>query len=658
MSAQPSSPYYTGDGGRGMSLVVRELEPRGIAEEQKNLLIVIVNELATNLSKYSAIEVQNYFAMMRVAEGLENSGYEEDPDFIRFGEFASVDYTTRGDITQTSSGFTLQIQVLENKERGLTIASYSSSVTLAELESLTGVRKASLDILTQMGVTLTATARSELTEAATENRVTAQTALAQGITAQRQGTEVAALSYYFQAAAYDPSIAEAVNRSSILNADISSGNIGNDVRNDIQWRRDWVARLTETEQFFDSFNRTESMPYTLFYTTEINQGTINYQNETVNLSIETHLHGSDIWTVSIERALQAVYDGLDATGRKNTWELASWPWRGVTSLNAFARRTQNFSVVFELLNNQGRVIGRQTLQSGGYWELNSSSGRPTVNVNADVRRTLNFQNVNANDITDRMTIQVATVNGIAAETAARNWVLQIRASNKDEFDRNDRFNFSRGVIQGFAGYSARVADLVIPETIWGDPVIWIGQEAFRNTGLTSVTIPNSVTSIGNEAFQNNQLTNIIIGNNVTSIDAGAFRDNRLTNVTIPDSVRSIGEAAFYPQTRYVGGDVVRSGVTSIIIGANVSMVRDPFGMYRGDNEGIIYVSNSFRDYYDNNDRKAGTYTIINTGWFYGEPEEVAKKNKTWNIWSGILIGVATIASLFIVVPYFQGKLTP
>ena len=75
----------------------------------------------------------------------------------------------------------------------------------------------------------------------------------------------------------------------------------------------------------------------------------------------------------------------------------------------------------------------------------------------------------------------------------------------------------------------------------------IGHGAFYYcSGLTSVTIGNSVTSIGGYAFSHcSGLTSVTIGNSVTSIGDQAFEYcSGLNSVTIPNSVTSIGDQAF------------------------------------------------------------------------------------------------------------------
>ncbi len=74
-------------------------------------------------------------------------------------------------------------------------------------------------------------------------------------------------------------------------------------------------------------------------------------------------------------------------------------------------------------------------------------------------------------------------------------------------------------------------DITIPSTLGGYPVTRIGSSAFWDcTGLTSVTIPDSVTSIGWYAFDEcTGLTSIVIPDSVTSIDEYAFTNTGYYN---------------------------------------------------------------------------------------------------------------------------------
>lgn len=95
-------------------------------------------------------------------------------------------------------------------------------------------------------------------------------------------------------------------------------------------------------------------------------------------------------------------------------------------------------------------------------------------------------------------------------------------------------------------------------------VTMIGFGAFDDcSGLTSVTIPNSIISIDDYAFRNcSGLSSITIPSSVTTIGDDAFYNcTGLTSLTIPNAVTSIGGYAFY-NCRSLTSIVVESGNTA------------------------------------------------------------------------------------------------
>ncbi|QZY53713.1 leucine-rich repeat protein [Crassaminicella profunda] len=107
------------------------------------------------------------------------------------------------------------------------------------------------------------------------------------------------------------------------------------------------------------------------------------------------------------------------------------------------------------------------------------------------------------------------------------------------------------------GYTGTGGNLTIPEVVYGKPVKYIGDEAFKSFGtdnkdnITSITIPNSVARIGEDAFQScDGLVTVNIENGINDggkykglsyIDEGAFSDcDHLRNINFPNEVEIDG----------------------------------------------------------------------------------------------------------------------
>jgi hypothetical protein len=362
----PPNPWFSGDGGRELSLAVLVPEGKSLAADQSYLPALVQGVFVSDFAKYSGIQVLDRQNLEKILVETE-SGIYADEDFLKLGEI-HIGQAMTGSVTKTASGYALQIQVAPTSAgaNAVTLASYSATCTAEELDNFTAIKKASLELLSQMGVNLTDRAKAELSGAAAANEVDGQTALAQGITAQRGGSEVQALAYYMSSANYDPNLIEAASRLNVLSADITSGGVRENAQNDIEWRRQWMARLKECEDFIASTIRNNPLcAYTIVGSPlNLADACIDYATETMSTQINLTLNYKLLPQFDVlTRVIQQVQQGLEATGRARTWGLSGWP----SDTQIYAVSARGMFVELEVLNESGKLLARETTNFPVYW---------------------------------------------------------------------------------------------------------------------------------------------------------------------------------------------------------------------------------------------------------------------------------------------------
>ena len=117
----------------------------------------------------------------------------------------------------------------------------------------------------------------------------------------------------------------------------------------------------------------------------------------------------------------------------------------------------------------------------------------------------------------------------------------------------------------------------------------IGDGTFRESGITFISIPNTVTTIGNSCFFNcTSLTSITLSSTLNNIGNNTFQESGLTTINIPNTVKTIGNAAFSSCNKLtsvtfsltstlhtIGNGIFReSGLKSITIPDSITSIGD------------------------------------------------------------------------------------
>jgi hypothetical protein len=451
----PRGPLYAGDGGRNTKIAVLQPQGENLALDEQWLSSYIQGTLNGYFSRYTAVTVIDRQNLDKIIDNqnFSASGYFSDNDFISLGNISNAEYILIGSLRKIpqDGSFMLDLSV-SHAGTGQRMASFAPSLcTFGDIQRASIIQKAFEDIAGQLGITLTEYGKQSL-YGISNTEIAAETSLSKGITAQKNNRIGEALSYYYNAASFSPAMPEVKGRISGLSSSVSSGSLGENVRNLIAWRNAWGNVLKECDEFLENH-----IPFEIIYDTDLKQvGNINYKAGTIDLSFSLMTKPADGF-----KMIDDVLKGLKKTGRQEEWGFQSWPfeqrdpthaarlidaggeyWRDSKTNRSYINLPGDREVILKiaLVNDKQEIIATINIKSFCRygiitWQHEYWSGNPQ-NQNiydlhyADVKPEERiyvpvFKGIDANKITDTLTIKILSIDDIDVETGISNGYIKI-----------------------------------------------------------------------------------------------------------------------------------------------------------------------------------------------------------------------------------------
>jgi hypothetical protein len=163
-------------------------------------------------------------------------------------------------------------------------------------------------------------------------------------------------------------------------------------------------------------------------------------------------------------------------------------------------------------------------------------------------------------------------------------------------------------------YESYITDVEVPGVVGTYTVVELAENLFFNEGISSVTLPDTITNIGKGCFANctfkevvipdsvitigsqafygcDKLKTITLSNSLTELSEGILEScDSLTEIIIPDNVEKINDKAFY----FCGS------LTKVVLPKNLKQIR-PKAFVRLDSNGNfdLYYKGSEEQYNNN-----------------------------------------------------------
>ena len=158
---------------------------------------------------------------------------------------------------------------------------------------------------------------------------------------------------------------------------------------------------------------------------------------------------------------------------------------------------------------------------------NMDAAAPTITYTSS---NTSIATVNPNGrvtIVDKGRVQITAHQAAYNSEAAREGILTLNVFAAYPLTSTD-VTLSGSTITDYTNSTQK--KIVIPASINGVRITAIAEGAFRNKGLTEVTLPDGLTTLGARAFADNQLTALTLPNSLTTLGAAAFNDNAIARV--------------------------------------------------------------------------------------------------------------------------------
>ena len=281
--------------------------------------------------------------------------------------------------------------------------------------------------------------------------------------------------------------------------------------------------------------------------------------------------------------------------------------------------------------------GLQTIGNGAFWSAGLTSitipaSVSTIESNAFRGSTLkqvvfegykflpdNGGSLGTDLFVSQTNIEIIVPNGYAATFEANTSFATAINSNNIKIEKDYaalKYTYSNGAytVTGLAdGETGKV--IVIPThynngTNGAAPVTTIAAEAFRNAGLTSVVLPETITRIETNAFNSNLLKTINLPKNLTYIGRAAFYSNHLEAVVIPSATTTVGDSAFSNNYNSSQAKITLKNV--IVESGNPNYkTENNYLLNKAGDTIVLYFGNDSHITIPNTITKIGTYAFVN-----------------------------------------------